>query len=471
MRYSNKLSKTMGMVDFVTEQLRDLARSGRDYIYMDSLDGLLQDIFEIKNFSKMLFKLRYPEQRIKVLDKIGLDILFALVNNPKDFNVLVDLVGVNYTLVGLKKEIKKLKKNGKKYKQEEKKFKYFLKRYEAAVKILRKKYAGEASKSYKKAFKSLNDFIENDGFRYDDYEHDDYSDYNSYDDYEDDYDDYGTPFDRYMADKERKYGKKESPKKVRHKGRYVGDIYERYIYPENDDDDYDDFDDYDDDDEYDSSLKTDSEVIDHLNDIEDRLDNFGEKLQVLFNTGLGGQVPQSELRRAENDTRKKHVREDGVDINGSLQTLINAVATSVRVSTETNQLLKEYLIDEDDEDDDDMTSFYNESRSVNDGWGRPIDINQKARLEEYDEEDENEYDTDVIRNHDDLINMMNSQQTSIHIPSTPVAEPATSAIHSNDYVKSEIVNTDSEETESAKSAVSANDYHDPNVVTIATGNK
>lgn len=412
MRYSNKLSKTMGMVDFVTEQLRDLARSGRDYVYLDSLDGLLQDIFDIKNFSKTLFKLKYPEQRIKVLDKIGLDILFALVNNPKDYNVLIDLVGVNYALVELKKDIKKLKKNDRKYKHEEKKFKYFFKKYNSAIKLLRKKYAEESNKSYKKAFKSLNEFLESDGYSYDDYEYSDLDDiYTSYDDYEDD--DYMNPFDHYMAEREAKYGKKSSNNSHR-RGRFVGDTYERDLY--SDDDDYDDIDDYDDDEEY--SVSSNSEILDELENLNDRLDVMGEKLQILYNTGFGGKVPQSKIREAESAKYEKKPSSDrSNNINDSLETLIQAVTASVKVSAETNQLLKDYLLDEyydeDDENEYDNAS-YSEPRRNSIGSGGllsvPLDIDQKVREEErlYKDYEDDENDVDAITNHEQLLQMMDA---------------------------------------------------------------
>lgn len=161
--------------------------------YMDNFDNVMEDLLDVKAMARKICDKIDNRDIINFLERIGMEYLMKLFNNARLYNMVVELVNVDYRLSFLKKELKKQPKKGKRNKNYLKEYEYLSKLYKKSVKYLRKTVGiKDRDISYKKRYSALTEALhldDEDSFSFDFYSGfgDDYDPI--YDDYSDDYSD------------------------------------------------------------------------------------------------------------------------------------------------------------------------------------------------------------------------------------------------------------------------------------------
>lgn len=188
-----KKKKSLAVYKYIMYRIKKLICDGRGKIkYMVNFDVVIEEIFGVKNFSKHLNELYDTRDIIDLVDSLGLDTLYELLNNPQLFSIMDELTRIDARLKFIKK---KLKKKDKRDKYLIKEYNYLTKLFKDGVKYIRKRFGiRNASKAYKRKYRALNDILHGD-----DYDDDDGfssillrdDDYFFDDDDDDDYGEYG----------------------------------------------------------------------------------------------------------------------------------------------------------------------------------------------------------------------------------------------------------------------------------------
>lgn len=198
-----KKNKSLAVYKYIMYRIKKLICDGRGKIkYMVNFDVVIEEIFGVKNFSKNINELYDTRDIIDLVDTLGLETLYELLNNPQLFSMLDELTRIDARLKYIKK---KLKKKDKRDKYLIKEYNYLTKLFKDGVKYIRKRFGiRNAAKAYKRKYRALNDILHGDN--YDDDEDgfssillrdDDY--FFDYDDDDDD-DDYGEYGRKYVDD-------------------------------------------------------------------------------------------------------------------------------------------------------------------------------------------------------------------------------------------------------------------------------
>ena len=195
-----------GMYKFIIYKTKKLVCDSRGKPkYINNFDDVIYEIFGVNHLAKKLNDVYDNRDYIHIIDKVGVKYLMDIMNNPKMYEVMDELVTINHRINYLKKKIKTQSKKGKRDKYLVKEYNYLTNLYEKTIKFLRKRFGIKNSRTaYKRKYRGLNSIIndyryedDDDGFvsilmqdddfyfNEDDDDDYDYGGYSYYDDYED----------------------------------------------------------------------------------------------------------------------------------------------------------------------------------------------------------------------------------------------------------------------------------------------
>ena len=158
---------------FLVFKIGRLVKDSRGRLkYSTYFDNIVYDIFGVKHFTKKINESYDNRDFIDVLESVGSDQLMKIMNNPKYYDAMRELIAINYRINVLRKEIRKQGKKDKRNKQDLKEYKYLTNLYEESIKYFRKKLGIKNSKSsYKRRYKSLSNIVRDER----DYDDDEYT--------------------------------------------------------------------------------------------------------------------------------------------------------------------------------------------------------------------------------------------------------------------------------------------------------
>ena len=189
---------------FILVKIKKLISNNRGKpIFMDNFDTVIYDIFGVNHFAKKLNRVYDNRDFVSIIDSVGTDYLLEIMNSSKLFNIISELIAMDYRIKELRKAIRKSNKKGKRDKYEIKEYNYLVSLYKDSIKLLRKRFGIKNSKTaYKRKYKAINNmmhrnayaddndfsaiFMGDDDFFLDDDDDDDYDDglFSDFDDYE-----------------------------------------------------------------------------------------------------------------------------------------------------------------------------------------------------------------------------------------------------------------------------------------------
>lgn len=301
---------------FVMSKLKRLVTdSCGETSYMENLDEIFKDVFDVKNFTKRLDDCYDDRETVITVNEIGMKNLMTICNTPRMYNVFLELVAMNAQVHKLSRSIRKAAKKGKKKdKSMVKELNYMLDTYKDAVKTLKKKFGIAKKSSYKKRFRNVTDMIDSrKGFSY--YDEDEGLTSILYDDgYSDDDGDGSSDFERYIRNV-------TGNKMRRNKGRGGNFRSSRLMADEDYDSEYD--------------FEDEEDELDDLdeNEIEARIDTLTEHMatltsavEALINTG---KVPEPRVHQRPTPSAAFHQPPQPAAANDMPSTEISRLTSAV----------------------------------------------------------------------------------------------------------------------------------------------
>lgn len=130
---------------------------------MDSFDRCIDEIFGVNHISRKISDVYTNRDIIDIINRVGMEYMFQLMNNPKLRSILKEMVEIDVRIVELRKEIKKQRrKNGKGEKYDIKEYNWLNKTFKKSASYLRDRFGIKNRRTaYKKRYRSINDNVLN----------------------------------------------------------------------------------------------------------------------------------------------------------------------------------------------------------------------------------------------------------------------------------------------------------------------
>lgn len=312
---------------FILKQIKMLVIDDYgDLSFIENADNVIYDLYDYKNLIHKLYHCESNRQHVAIFSDFGMEDLFNLVNDPRVYSALQELIAIDIRSKELDRIFKKANKKGKKKdKTLLKEYEYSIELYKDSIKRLRKELDIKPRKKYyKKKYSTLNSLTKNNrdrtGFWFDDEDDDFYEDAYSMSrtinrNYDED-DDSGL-YDKFMKNT---YGDRgSSGKKIKSSRQYV-DPFE-----DEDDDEYDDEDGV-------TGIDILSAQLQKLIDLQDNKKSSSEVLPKTYNDYV-----------------------DGNDVKDSIKTLEQGMVELSGSVTQIMEFLRDVVM-EDADDEDECTS-------------------------------------------------------------------------------------------------------------------
>lgn len=200
------IKKDIKTYKFILMRIRELILDEyRRPEYLDAFDDVMFDLFGRKNIAKKIARSYENGVIIRIIDSVGYSYLMDLMNDPKYYAVLNDMVSLMYHLDDLKRTIRKNNRRGKRDHDLTKEYRYLDDLYKKSLKYLRKKLNIKNPKTaYKRRYQALDSVVKRSGGygTFEDYDFD--LGGFSLDDDDDDFDDYeyegASPYEDYLRE-------------------------------------------------------------------------------------------------------------------------------------------------------------------------------------------------------------------------------------------------------------------------------